>query len=165
MVVDFFHPLYGVGEFYAVLELPMWMTSIDGFDFDMGLNFWVGWNFDFGLGVELGFAGPPLWGIDKPWFHGIGSGINFGLQDHVDAGMGWFKLNPSFTFDSNPVHANLGIYIPLSQVGWDWFGAIMIPRVDINIPPLGLFMELPIDGIANYGNVNVGLSLGARFSF
>ena len=171
--IYFIHPLDGIGELYAVLELPMWMSSSDLLGFDMGLNFWVGWNSDFGLGVEFGLAGPPMWGVEKPGYHlgGIGSGINFGLQSGVDGGMGWLKLKPSFTFEPVPdmdVYAHLGIYIPLFSDGMSREGMMILPRVEVGIPDvqgLTAFIDLPIFHIGADIRTQVGFSLGARFSF
>ncbi|MCL2289191.1 MAG: hypothetical protein FWC34_00570 [Bacteroidetes bacterium] len=140
----FTHGINGIGDFYALVELNMFVQD----PFDMSLGFYLGFNFDFGIGIEVG--------IEDNYF---------GLSNNTGASFfNWLHIMPSVFFD--PIHAYVEVKLPIMENGFALYGLTLVPGFGIEIPPVpGLmaYFELPVSGIG--GDVNVGMTIGVMFSF
>ena len=154
--VRFEMEMAGLGDFYGQLELPIGFTTNEDTDASMGMNLWAGLFMDMGFGIEAGLAGYEAAGID------------FGIEDGAEAGLQWFALVPSYTYDF--LYAELGFYIPLVEKGMDGVGITMAPRVEIDfttiaVPGLKAWLELPISGLGADPDNVIGLTIGLSYSF
>ncbi|MCL2294884.1 MAG: hypothetical protein FWC36_08485 [Spirochaetes bacterium] len=165
----FTQAIAGHGALYAGLRIPMWVNTVEDSDFDMGMDIIAGFNFDMGLGIQVGLVGGPDGYNHFPWA-GSGAGLNFGLAgDDGEFALGLLQIMPSFYME-DLLLAYLGVYIPLMENGMDLYGMTIIPGVEVFIPGVdGLmaYAEFQISGLGSNidDSVNVGLTLGVQFSF
>ena len=150
------------GSFYALLQLIAFADNNDATDFNMGLNALVGFNFDFGLGIEAGLAADESFGFVN------GVGFNFGLGDtNGDAEVQWLKIKPSYTYKA--LYAYAEVFVPLFDKGIDDLGITINPGVEVSVPGvdgLGVYAEawLTQIGAADL-DLNIGFCVGVTYSF
>ena len=170
--INFRHALGNV-SFYARMEFPLFMSTFDFFETEMGTNILLGLDFDsgfVGFGIKTGLAAPDLricYGFWQTLF-APRAGFNFGLPDHVESKFGFLKIMPSANFwpplFDDPIIVQLKTFIPLFEHGMNYMGAIIIPRVETPFSPGWIaYLEVPIYGIgATFSDVVARLTLGFK---
>jgi hypothetical protein len=132
-MINFNHNISSLGDLYAKIELPLILAEqgwedTDDFKTNIGLNIALGWESEFGLGIEaipmLKFA-PSDFYEDK--FYGIGSKI-------------WY------TFD--PLYFEVEAFFPAGDY-LDWEGAWIRPEVQFK-----LFETFTVYAGAEFSNIN-----------
>jgi len=133
----------GFGDLYFGVALPLIVVHAgDALDIIL-LEFTVGADLEAGIGV--------------------GATLCMDFSDGADALQG-VRLFGSYTMDA--LFAKLSIDIPLVEDGIKFLGLTITPEVSYTLDMgLKLYAELPISGVASDGDIGVGLTVGAKFSF
>ena len=155
--------LDGLGDFYVELALPFGGINSENVELTLGLNLMAGLFMDNGFGIEAGIAGMEFGPLAEL------PGIDFGIDDGNDFSLDFITVRPSFSYEF--IFASLDVIIPVGDGMIEAHGVPLIPGVEIDFSGLGVeglnvWAALPIYGIgSSAGEIKVGLTLGASFSF